>query len=197
MNENYLWDKSGADPEIEDLENALAVFRYKETAAPALPAKIMAFEPKKPRKTFRFAFAAAACAAFAMIAFGIWTLIDKTEVKNNLAESVAPKIEKQSGEIPISKPDNSNAKPFENPPQIARQQIAAKRRIVSANYRPKQTTAQNVKAAKQTEVKLTDEEQYAYNRLMLALSITSSKLKEVKNKVEGNEENKTVLKNER
>ena len=43
MNEDYLWDKTGEDPEIEKLENALQVFRYKETAPPALPAKALPF----------------------------------------------------------------------------------------------------------------------------------------------------------
>lgn len=50
MKEDYLWDKTGvADPEIERLENALAVFRYQEAEPPALPAKIVPFERKTPR----------------------------------------------------------------------------------------------------------------------------------------------------
>ena len=43
MKEDYLWDKTGSDPEIEKLENALKAFRYQETAPPELPAKNYSF----------------------------------------------------------------------------------------------------------------------------------------------------------
>ncbi len=36
MKEDYLWDKTGENHEIERLENALKMFRYKETAPPSL-----------------------------------------------------------------------------------------------------------------------------------------------------------------
>ena len=39
MNEEYLWNKTGSDAEIEGLENALKAFSYKQTAPPELPAK--------------------------------------------------------------------------------------------------------------------------------------------------------------
>ena len=32
MNEEYLWNKTGGDAEIEELENALKAFSYKQTA---------------------------------------------------------------------------------------------------------------------------------------------------------------------
>ncbi len=57
MKEDYLWNKTGNDPEIEKLENALKAFRYQETAPPALPAKIIPFETKTSRGFFRLAFA--------------------------------------------------------------------------------------------------------------------------------------------
>ncbi len=49
----------------------------------------------------------------------------------------------------------------------------------------KASTATQTKEYK--EVKISQEEQYAYDQLMLALSIASSKLKEVKDKANGND----------
>jgi hypothetical protein len=46
-------------------------------------------------------------------------------------------------------------------------------------------------------VKLTEEEKYAYNQLMLALSITSSKLKLVEDKIYGAENPEKSLENAR
>ena len=74
MNEEYLWDKTGEDAEIQQLENALAAFRYQETAPPALPSKILTFQPKIVEKTVaekpprRFSYALATCTATILIA---------------------------------------------------------------------------------------------------------------------------------
>jgi cytoskeletal protein RodZ len=96
MKEDYLWDKTGADPDIEKLENALEVFRYKQTAPPELPAKVLPFrkeEPQLPRRIFSFAVAAAACLVFGIIAIGIWQVLkNNAEAPANLAESTEPEI---------------------------------------------------------------------------------------------------------
>src|SRR4028118_1783973 len=102
MKQDYLWDKTGADPEIENLENALAVFRYKETAPPALPAKIIPFKKESPRRSFRFAYAVAACTAFVMIGLGVWFQFSTNETATQ--ESIAQTIEPQS---PATSPDRS------------------------------------------------------------------------------------------
>ncbi len=60
MNEDYLWDKIGSDAEVEKLEDALQSLRYRETAAPALPAKILIIKPNPRRNFFRLGFALAA-----------------------------------------------------------------------------------------------------------------------------------------
>ena len=56
--------------------------------------------------------------------------------------------------------------------------------------------AANIETKKPT-VKLTKEEKYAYDQLMLALSVTSSKLKLVTDKIDGIEEQNAVLENGR
>jgi hypothetical protein len=201
MKEDYLWDKTGAvDPEIERLENALRVFRYQETEPPALPAKIIPFERKAPpRSFFRLAFAFAACAAFLIISLGVWFQfpVKKIEVAKDSIETFAPQIvEKISDEIPVVKPDDSTVKKAETHKQSVGRNVVKIKKPVPANARQNKLPAQTVEVKKPTVV-LTKDEKYAYDQLMLALSITSSKLKLVKDKVEGVEEQNAFRKNGR
>lgn len=199
MKEDYLWDKTGKDPDIEKLENALAVFRYKETAPPELPAKVLPFRKKEPqpqRKIFSFAFAAAAGLLFGIIALGVWiqVLKNNAEIPADLAKAAKTEIVLPTPEPPIV--DGIEVLPFdkaENPKQFAARKIVATRRNVPVKISRKEMKARNTKATKPSE-KLTKEEQYAYDQLMLALSITSSKFKIVKDKVEGIEEKNAVVK---
>ncbi|MBA4125206.1 MAG: hypothetical protein H0X72_22425 [Acidobacteria bacterium] len=87
-------------------------------------------------------------------------------------------------------------KKVEVPRQSAEQKIIKVRKLVPATVRQNKTIAQNVQVKKPT-VKLTKDEKYAYDQLMLALSITSSKLKLVEEKIYGVEETKNILENER
>ena len=59
-------------------------------------------------------------------------------------------------------------------------------RVQKLIYKPK------AKAQKNEIVKLTEEEKEAYEKLMLALSITSSKLKIVKDKVQNTDEQTAI-----
>ncbi len=224
MKQDYLWHKSGEDKEIAELENALAAFRYKESALPALPAKILPFQPKtvekivieKPRR--RFSYALAACAAAILIAFGITFQIapDKTATANDLAQSLSvnqPINDEINDENQIDSAADDETFALEN--VEASPQIEVSKRIIKQfkNTIDGQTakprvvkTRQSVFNENKTNVRkpetenssarLTDEEKHAYDQLMLALSITSSKLKIVKDKVDGVEEN-TTRENER
>ncbi len=199
MKEDYLWDKTGESPEIERLENALKVFRYQEIAPPALPAKIIPFEKKSPRSFFRFSFASAAFAALMIVCLGVWLQYSpkKIEVAKDSAETVAPQIDKKfSDEISVKKQDDLIVEKVETPKQSVKRNIVKIRKIVPTNVRQNNLIARNVEA-KKPAVKLTKEEKFAYDQLMLALSITSSKLKLVSDRIDGGEEQNVVLKNER
>ena len=199
MKENYLWDKTGQDPEIERLENALHMFRYTETAPPALPAKIIPFERETPRKFFRLAFAFAACAAFVIISLGVWLQIssEKIKVAKDSTETTAPQVSKKvSHEIVDEKSDDSIIKKVEVSKQSVEQKITKVRKLVPTSVRQNKTIAQNIRV-KKPAVELTKEEKYAYNQLMLALSITSSKLKLVTDKIERDIEENAARKNGR
>lgn len=178
MNDDYLWNKTGEDAEIERLEKALQEFRYQETAPPALPAKVLPFKKEPSRRIFPLAIAASA--AFVMIFLGVWFSSIKTEVKTEIAE------QNEFAEEPLIKEQSA-------PPDV---KIETPKKSVRRNFvKPKQTAiAFHKPKTKKTEttVKLTEEERYAYNQLMTALSITSSKLKIVKDRVEGVESPKAV-----
>jgi len=182
MNEEYLWDKTGKDPEIESLEKALSAFRYKETEPPALPSNVIAFksEKKSSRKGFLFGLAVAACLAFVVVALGAWLQVSNQQPKGEgLAEMELIKENFVSEDDLKIKEDETNK-------QTPIKPIAKIRKAVVAPLSETQ--------ARSNKVKLTKEEQYAYDQLMRALTITSSKLNLVKKKVQGEEEQKTAVK---
>lgn len=196
MKEDYLWDKTGQDIEIERLENALQAFRYQETAPPALPAKIIPFEEKNRWSFFRLSFASATFAALMFVCLGVWFLYspEKIEVAKDSTKTIAPQIDKEDSDASLAKkPDNSIAekdlvtRKVETPKRAVKQNVVKVSKVVPAKIRQNNLIARNV-VAKKPEVKLTKEEKYAYDQLMLALSITGSKLKLVSDKVSGSEE---------
>lgn len=184
MNEDYLWDKTGEDPEIEKLENALAAFRYKKTAPPELPAKILPFKRREtPRRFIRYAYAAAACVAFAVISLAVWLQISNKKTGEASAEITAIYAPQNNFESPTDTfaplvQKSGTAK------ETAKPQVVKIKKVVPRN---KIILARAVKKDKSDE--LTSEEKYAYNQLMLALSITGSKLRLVSDKIDTGKEN--------
>lgn len=194
MNENYLWDKTGSDSEIEKLENALLAFRYTETAAPALPAKVLPFKSKTPRSFFRLGFAFAACTVLVLIGAGVWNRVsnNNSKVETDSAKIVAPQESAPLIRQPIieNKPDSviesvrvSSAKKSLTARRLPKQKIFKTRKVFPSVDLKDEIIARN-NTAVESSVKLTREEKFAYNQLMLALSITSAKLKIVKDKAE-------------
>ena len=185
MNEEYLWNKTGSDPDIEHLEKALAIFRHRESAKPPVFAVVEDAKPA-PRWRFPLAFAFAACAA---VVFGAVILLQLskvgssnddmvTYVANPIVEEAAPKPETAPSAMP---------RPASPSPRRVKQKIEST--VAKAVRRPKQIHRDN--RAPQGIASLTKEERYAYDQLMLALSITSSKLKIVQDTINGTEPENT------
>ncbi len=191
MKEDYLWDKTGAaDPEIERLEKALAVFRYRADEPPALPAKIIPFERNNPRRFFRFGFAFAACAALVIISLGALFQFSggKAEVaKDSKETNPSPVVEEVADETPVTQPNDSITRKVETPKRSVERSFVKAKKSAPVIDRQNKLFARNVEI-KKPAVRLTKEEKYAYDQLMLALSVTSSTFKKVKNKVEGVED---------
>lgn len=199
MREDYLWDKTGGDPEIERLEGLLAPFRYQETEVPAFSvADAVTIVEKAPRWRFRFAFAFAACAAVS-ISFGVWFQIaNRTVDSDGDSTAMAPSLI-TSKSLDDSSPDRAAVPQpnlTESAIQIQTQDRISSRRIVKSDRRRKSTDGQY--ANQKHRVVLTTEEKYAYGQLMLALSITSSKLRLVRDTINQTEDGKSgVVTNDR
>jgi hypothetical protein len=204
MKEDYLWDKTGSDAEIEKLETALRIFRCEETAPPVIPAKVLPFVKKEsPRRSFPFLRAIAACLALTSISLGVWILISNTKkeiagnvlqksvVEPEFANPIKPAIETE----PPAKP-KEEVKPTFKKTLYIEPKSSPKSLLVSKSGSKNgghNSTNRKVKNTEKT-IRLTEEEKYAYEQLMLALSITSRKLKLVKEKVDGTENQAVVLK---
>ncbi len=211
MKEDYLWDKTGGDFDIEQLENTLQAFRYQETAPPGLPAKIIPFEAKPSRRLFKLTFAFALFAAIAVVCFSAWFYFPnvKTEIAKDSPKIISPpNVENTVKEIPLEKTTNLMIENTETPKNSIKKEVVKIKKFVPQVVRPNKPEAREAaiknaedlianKQAEKPPVKLTKEETYAYNQLMLALSITSSKLKIVTDKLEGIEEQNAVRVNER
>jgi hypothetical protein len=192
MKEDYLWDKTGDDAEIKKFEIALQGFRYRENPAPALPAKAIPFTPPTSRRRrFRVALVAvAACAAFSLLALGIgFQLLKSTpEIQNSLAVTETSKITAIDNQNILANNETPNfpVKTADHQTRTTAARIIKTRQISPLNRR-KEIKSPNYGSVKNNN-KVTKEEQDAYDQLMLALSITGSKLKIVKDKVDGSEE---------
>ena len=201
MKEDYLWNKTGNDPEIERLENALKAFRYEEAAPPALPSKIIPFERKTSRGFFRLVLAFGSFAAIVIAGLGVW--LNSSDKQIEAAKTVnvitPPVNEVSANENSPAKQINLINEQVKKPKPSVERKVIKISKIVPPIIRQQNLTARNIVIKKPGEpidrnvaVKLTKEEKYAYNQLMLALSITGSKLKLVADKIDGVEEQHAV-----
>jgi hypothetical protein len=192
MKEDYLWDKTGEDAEIQGLENALKAFRYTETAPPELPAKVFAVEKPKRAGFFQFRFAFAALAAVVVILSVVWFQATNNKIPpvESVAEINVPKtVDKIADEEIIQTPESA---PVENRKPSVKPHVVRVRQRSAPIVNTEKAILLETKVKEPAET-LTAEEKYAYDQLMLALSITGSKLKIVKDKINGIEEQNAVL----
>lgn len=191
MKQDYLWDKSGDDAEIKGLEDILSTFRYQETAGPLVHVAepVTAVRPE-PRWRFSFIFAFAGSVAVAVILIGIWLQFPngQRQTVGDVATTSRPQVVPQTAEperysntseMKVNNVDNTTVTALPTK-AILRQQV--KKRAL------RNLMAKKVSPRKDPLEALTADERYAYGQLMLALSITSSKLKMVSDKVNGTED---------
>lgn len=231
MKEDYLWDKSGHDPEIEKLEAALKEFRSKNTASLQLPAREFVFEERKTsvfsKRFFRFVLAPAATSIFLLIfSIGVFRALEterfeeraqtdfgmvsdsfdsqKTGTDAGTREESFDEtdLEKTNFVMPEPKKSDYKASPknkrkiFKSKKKFTkfsrREALAEKREPIKTKgnsfeekLEPIEKSDSIEKTAGTEKFELTAEEKYAYAQLMKALAITSSKLKIVRDKVDG------------
>ena len=187
MNDEYLWQKTGSDPDIEKLEHKLAVFRHHEAPLNFPVAEKTVEITAIPRWRISLAFAFAASVIAAVLGGAI--LIGS--VNNEEAETVfvaSPELETLSPPPPAA--DEKKATPAPAPaaaPKVVPQFAQSKHDPIIIRTNGALDRRPKTKESKPATVALTEEEKYAYRQLMLALSISSSKLKLVQDTINGNE----------
>jgi hypothetical protein len=194
MNTKYLWDKEGNDDEIERLEDALSGYRFQANAVPSLrPAAVVV--PARRFGWLRFSLVAGLAAAMLLIAATAFVLDEYRTPKPN---DVAVKTNEQ----PLVMPDTATSpapvdqyyidpiKPGDKP-KIDRHYIPP---IVKPIRKVTPPADNNIARNK----KLTKDEKYAYDQLLVALWLTGSKLKVVQDTINRVDDKKSFTdKNER
>jgi len=182
MKEDYLWDKTGSDESVEKLENALRIFSHDNDAAFAVP--VIATAPQKWSlfKGFRPLLFAPASVVIAAIAWGAWMQASRITGPSDVGFASVSPIESPAAPV-IDKFEPA----VEPPPAPAPQ-------IIKAAYRPRlkkrtERTVLRTIPAEGPKPEFTKEEIYAYDQLVLALSITSDKLGQVREKAIGENNN--------
>jgi len=190
MSEDYLWDKTGKDQEIERLENMLSVFQYQETDPPVLPTTtFVPVAEKAPRFRFSFAFAFAGPMAAVLIGFGLFWLIPRERE----VAVVGPQPPVATVKVPIANAPVSPEQPAQSVSSVSKNDATRPSFIkhpVPVAFKQRNVVAKAVQKKVRFE-DLTQEEKYAYGQLMLALSITSSKLQAVRQTIDQIENDKT------
>lgn len=185
MKDDYLWDKSGFDPEIAALETKLSAFRSKSGTPPtvAVATELPMAEPRTRWRAFWPVWVPTFAAAAVIVA---WFAIAPGPERH---ESVA--VDNAVAAIPdreiavVPRPPKVVVDPYvperaikRRPPKVVPERAPMPRPVVVNQVRNRPSVDSPV-----DETALTAEEKYAYDQLMLALSITGSKLKIVQDKI--------------
>ena len=205
---DYLWDKSGEDAQLESLEAVLKKFAYAEIDPPRVSHAQSKPERSSPFDIFKFRFAlaglsvAATCTALGLYTFtrdgdnSEISFVDRTvqqKAANGLdSECPEPCAGTRVGKSDMSNTETDTSRRTTNSdfavndramPNVIKVSHTAgpkkkKKKSVRMIYRPVRPLPQVT-----TAVAVTREEADAYNKLMLALSITGDKLRIVKDKL--------------
>ena len=175
MNNDYLWDCTGSDAEVERLESMLEGLRFRPEEPPPEPACQIVIEPARPRWFMRLGlgFAAASIAAAALL-FAMFPSGD-TPVPVAAVEEQPRAVEPETPEPLL---DLEYVKTSATPQRPKKRKLKKRTRRearfvpVPAEPRPLPET-------------LTAEERDAYRQLMTALAVTGEQLSIVRHTLNG------------
>jgi len=181
MKDDYLWEKTGSDTDIEALEKALAAFRFDASVPPALPGKALSLTEKPAYSFFGPGFSFAFAASFIIVLSLVWFWAPANKPAGRTESAKAH----EEQDIPVASRPDAPSTPAVEPLAPGRRFIKI-RQIAATPKKRVSVVARKINDHRQPE-NLTPEEKFAYNQLMLALSITSSELRIVKDKINGRE----------
>jgi hypothetical protein len=189
MNEDYLWDKTGSDSEIENLEDVFSSLRYRPSPPPALEKERP--EPFGWLKAWLTPTVGLLTASTLIFGVGTGWQIAKLNSPGvqPAAEIAAVKIESERPSAPAQTlPAVPETKRFDDRMSVTNAlhvpaKTTARRTEVSGQRRRAKSPATNSR-----DNRITREELQAYQKVMLALSIASDKLKIVSEAANGTED---------
>jgi len=183
MENDYLWNKNGEDKEVERLEQQLQIFQYRELKPPVLTSKVEVTKPIFSFYSLRFAFGFSVL--FVLLLAGGSLLMTKDSQNEARLKTIdlPPEINTSINSAPVKIESEPELVILQNSPESK-----PKLQFIKTDLRVKKDFPTHKNKKKLPKIRLTTEEKYAYDQLMLALSITGSKLKEVRSKVNGGEE---------
>ena len=181
MSDQYLFEKQGSDAEIERLESLLAAYRI-EPIAPQLNEPERSVSKPGIFAWFRMGYAVAFAAVVVVLGTAVVTVryFDRAErevVAISPAEPpeadrsfVAPSVIDRAA-VDDKIPNNERPTTVKKAKQILPAAARRERGVIGSNTVARETP------------RLTKEEKYAYDQLMVALWITGSKLKVVQDTI--------------
>jgi hypothetical protein len=194
MSDTYLFEKEGRDPDIERLEGLLSVYRI-EPLPPSLNRAKREVVKKGSLFRLRFSYALIT-AALAVVVVSFAILIGFLNQKGRDVGTL-----RSFEEMPFKPDQNISAASIADVNELP--EPPAEKQRSAAERQPILTKVRSVKFRKQTakgqfaKVKLTPEEKYAYQQVLVALWITGSKLKVVQDTINGVNDEKGISTNEK
>lgn len=183
MKHDYLWDKTGSDPDVERLEELLSGFRYTGEAKPA--SNVIEFPSRSGRSLKPWMFAMAACVTISAISVGFWI------TRSGSGEMTITPVAGVVQDINASPILETAASEPNDRPEIVRYAPKYAKAAKKPRSSMPRKAAVALKRPHRDNPILTREERYAYNQLILALTIAGSKLQVVRDSVNGLDENDT------
>ena len=176
MNNDYLWDRTGSDAEIERLESMLEGLRFRPEGPPVAPAREILLEPARPRWFMRLGlgFASASMAAAALL-FAIFPLA-KAPVLVAVVDD-GPKLAQ-----PITNPAPLPGLEYVKASSTPRR---PKKRVPRKRVRREARFAPPPEPRRPLPETLTAEERDAFRQLMTALAVAGEQLSIVRHKLNG------------
>ena len=181
MKNDYLWDRTGTDPEVEHLESMLEGLRFRPTEPPHAPAREIVFVTARRNWLVRlglgFAAPSAACAAIFLGLSGM--------VTSPLPVAMTPP--ETSASVANSTVDSSRPAGFDYTKVTATRPRKPKLKTKKRARRDAKFTPALVEPRPLPET-FTAEERDAYRQLMTALAVTGESLNIVREKINGTKE---------
>ena len=176
MNNDYLWDRTGSDAEIERLESVLEGLRFYPKEPPAAPAREIVIEPARSRWFMRLGlgFAAASMATAALL-FAILPSGNTLQPVAVIDDGI-----KSSDRVttPATLPGAEYIKASATPKR-------PKKRVPKKRVRREARFAPAPEPQRPLPETLTAEERDAYRQLMTALAVAGEQLSIVRHKLNG------------